>query len=278
MNNQKKYSKYRSKSLDKYMYNKKYENLCSDAKNNETDNRYSKEIIFVSHGETTENIAIKNGDSYDEFNVELTKNGELQATETGKYLNMFNEFDKVFSSPEITCIQTCEFIFKEILSHENIKNNLLRDQRLIEMGHNYNGFNGLSKHERNKILGKNQYLAMLYKKNEETKNPYDKIETTRKLWNAYSEFLEIDPTIYQVENNIKSFLNDLKMVEGHRILVVVHKGTMEIIQNIICNIDFMSYISNKKCLDNCCIMCTYLDKNNNYNIIKNANTDHLNKI
>jgi broad specificity phosphatase PhoE len=41
-----------------------------------------KRIIFVRHGESTENIASKEGKKYDKNNIVLTENGKKQAKKT----------------------------------------------------------------------------------------------------------------------------------------------------------------------------------------------------
>ena len=56
------------------------------------------EIIFVRHGESTQNEAYKNNEEYDVNNIVLTKLGTKQANKTGKYLNIYGKYDAIFSS------------------------------------------------------------------------------------------------------------------------------------------------------------------------------------
>jgi broad specificity phosphatase PhoE len=66
-----------------------------------------KRIIFVRHGESTQNKDYRDNKSYDKNNIKLTELGEKQAMITGKYLyKIFGKFDKVYSSPATRCIET----------------------------------------------------------------------------------------------------------------------------------------------------------------------------
>ena len=62
-------------------------------------------IIFIRHGESTENIATLQGVAYDKDSIILTKLGEDQATKTGEYLSKtFGKFDMIYSSPVRRCV------------------------------------------------------------------------------------------------------------------------------------------------------------------------------
>jgi bisphosphoglycerate-dependent phosphoglycerate mutase len=77
-----------------------------------------KKIIFVRHGESTENLANKKGEKYDESKIVLTKDGIKQAKLTGKYLHKtFGKFDKIYCSPVHRCRQTYDIISEEIKSY-----------------------------------------------------------------------------------------------------------------------------------------------------------------
>lgn len=39
-------------------------------------------IIFIRHGESNENVAMEDGKSYDKNNINLTKQGKIQAEKT----------------------------------------------------------------------------------------------------------------------------------------------------------------------------------------------------
>jgi broad specificity phosphatase PhoE len=74
-----------------------------------------KRIIFVRHGESTENKASTDNKSYDPNNIKLTELGKQQAMITGKYLyKIFGKFDKVYSSPATRCKETANIIMEEI--------------------------------------------------------------------------------------------------------------------------------------------------------------------
>ena len=179
-----------------------------------------KKIIFVRHGESTENKASKDNKSYDKNNITLTNEGKKQAKITGKYLyKIFGKFDKVYSSPATRCINTANIIMDEI----NYKKKINIDELLVEIGYKFNIMDGLSKDEKNNIfdsiklnLPKDKLFngiknfRQLEKIIEETVNPYDRI----KLYNIWNEIekedLKIKPNTSQVKNNIKKFLNNLK--------------------------------------------------------------------
>ena len=85
-------------------------------------------IIFVRHGQTQTNLK---GETYsldDSINI-LNKTGELQAIETGKYLNNFYKFDLIISSPKIRAIQTAELIAKQV----NYKKKIIKNDLIMEL-------------------------------------------------------------------------------------------------------------------------------------------------
>ena len=59
------------------------------------------EIVFVRHGESIGNVAKEKGTSYDASNICLTSKGVEQATQTGKYLEIFGNFDVVKNNFEL---------------------------------------------------------------------------------------------------------------------------------------------------------------------------------
>lgn len=112
-----------------------------------------KRIIFVRHGESTENKASTDNKSYDPNNIKLTELGEKQAQITGKYLyKVFGKFDKVYSSPATRCIETANMTLRVnlllrnniIMEEINYKKKLDIDELLVEVGYNHNNLDGLS--------------------------------------------------------------------------------------------------------------------------------------
>ena len=75
-----------------------------------------KKIIFVRHGESTENLANKKVEKYDESKIVLTKDGIKQVKVTGKYLH------KTFKKTNIKIY---------IFSNLNISNNIINIQEII---------------------------------------------------------------------------------------------------------------------------------------------------
>ena len=251
-----------------------------------------KRIIFVRHGESTQNKECRDNKSYDKNNIKLTDEGKKQAMITGKYLyRIFGKFDQVYSSPAIRCIETANIIMDEI----HHKKKLDIDESLIEIGGKSNITDGLSKDEENKIydsitinLPKDKLFngiktfRQLEKKLEETVNPYDRI----KIYNTWGEIetkhLQMRPNTSQVKNNYKRFLNNLKKSDDETILIVSHAGCIGLLQRIICNINLnnidikiiLTNLDTNKLFGNCCICCLGLE-NNKLTLVSPANTNHL---
>lgn len=253
-----------------------------------------KRIIFVRHGESTENKAYTDNKSYDPNNIKLTDEGKKQAMITGKYLyKIFGKFDKVYSSPATRCKETANIIMEEI----HHKKKLDIDELLIEVGYNHHNLDGLSKEEQDKIfdsmtinLPKDksnlklfngiEYFKQLEKRLEETVNPYDKIKIHKIGNEIYDNHLQMKPNTYQVKNNYKKFLNNLKKIDDETILIISHIGCIIWLQKIICNYYNMDIeiILNKldtnNLFGNCCICCLGLE-DNKYSLVSPANTNHL---
>jgi broad specificity phosphatase PhoE len=240
-------------------------------------------IIFVRHGESTENIALEKGKSYDPDNIVLTDLGIEQATKTGKYLTKtFGKFDKVFSSPVTRCVQTSNLIMEQIgFPPESIK----IDDLLVEIGfHNDNSI-GLSKDQKEKFLKKNNKILNLQKQIENISNPFDVLSLNIKLYNEYNKYLKMNPNPYEAKLNCEKFLDKLKNYHDiKQILVVTHGGIISLIQKFICNIDIENRVQfSKKNFDsinelfgNCTILCIYFDPINlTYKLVSPANTYHL---
>ena len=73
------------------------------------------EIIFIRHGESTQNVAIKNNQEYDRENIKLTELGQHQAIQTGKFLKKhFGKIDAIIHSSIFRCQETAELIAKQL--------------------------------------------------------------------------------------------------------------------------------------------------------------------
>lgn len=84
------------------------------------------EILFVRHGQSTQNLAYEKNEEYDPINVSLTQLGKEQAKITGKFLKIYGEYDVIFSSPLLRAIETSHIIKKEL----KYKKNLLHDSQI----------------------------------------------------------------------------------------------------------------------------------------------------
>jgi len=245
-----------------------------------------KKIIFVRHGESTENIATITGKSYDKDKIVLTKLGEEQAKITGEYLyKTFGKFDKVYTSPVTRCVQTADIIINQI----DYKKKLEIDNLLVEIGYESNILDGLSKEEKIKIfdnikltLPKDNFYTgiktfrQLEEKLNKTNNPFDKLKITKNWSNIEKIHLNIKPNKQQVKNNLKKFLKYLTKSNDENILVISHGGCISTVQKMICNIDInnihISFTPTE--INNCSIACISL-KNNKYSLVSSANSSHL---
>ena len=255
-----------------------------------------KRIIFVRHGQSTENKASTDNKSYDPNNIKLTDEGKKQAMITGKYLyKVFGKFDKVYSSPATRCKETANIIMKEI----NHKKKLDINELLIEVGYNHHNLDGLSKEEQDKIFDsitinvpKDKFNLKLFngiktfrqleKRLEETVNPYDRI----KIYNIWGDILQnnlrIKPNSTKVGKNYKKFLNNLKKTDDETILIISHGACIGLLQRMICNITLnnmdikiiLNKLDTNNLFGNCCICCLGLE-DNKYYLVSPANTNHL---
>ena len=241
-------------------------------------------IIFIRHGESTENISVSNGEAYDKDNIILTEKGIKQSKITGKYLNKtYKKFDYIISSPITRCIQTSNIIMNELkYNHKE----LIIDKNLIENGSNYDSLAGLSKIDRDEIIDSDKKYNKILTKINLTKNPYKKYILNKKIYNYVINNYKYSPNLYEVKDNIINFLSKLKILikenNYKKILVITHGGVINIVQKIICNIDIETeiYLSNKEftheneLLGNCTCSCIGLE-NNEFKLISPANTYHL---
>jgi broad specificity phosphatase PhoE len=61
-------------------------------------------IIFVRHGQSTQNLALELDQEYDRDNIVLTRLGIKQAEKTGKYINeIYGKIDMIYLSPIKRC-------------------------------------------------------------------------------------------------------------------------------------------------------------------------------
>ena len=255
-----------------------------------------KRIIFVRHGESTENKAYADNKSYDKNNITLTDEGKKQAMITGKHLyKVFGKFDKVYSSTATRCIETANIIMEEI----NHKKKLDIDELLVEVGYKSHISYGLSKDEKDKqlysfklnlpkdksnlkLFNGIENFKQLEKRLEETVNPYDRIKIYNTWGDIEQNHLGIKPNSTKVGKNYKKFLNNLKKTDDETILIVSHGACIGLLQRMICNISLnnidIKIISNKldtdKLFGNCCICCLGLE-DNKYLLVSPANTNHL---
>lgn len=272
----------------KYLkYKTKYTNLKNSSKIlNQYGGKNNKmvKIIFVRHGESTENVANTSGEAYDFNNIVLTTKGEEQARKTGKYLsNTFGKFDCVISSPITRCIQTSNLIMKEINFDVS---KIIIDKDVIEIGGLAHPFGGLSQQDTDKIVKSDKQVVSIEKNIAKTTNPYEKYVLSKKLYKHVSKNYEIKPSLYEAHDNLLNFLDTLKnIIENNNyknILVVSHGGILSLMQKIICGINpensiiiiDKKFVSLNEVIGNCA--CLYLGfENEKFILVTPANTYHL---
>ena len=279
MNYENKYYKYKSKYL-------KIKNVSNQTGGILQNNKKSKmiKIIFVRHGESTENVANEIGEAYDSNNIILTKKGEEQAKKTGKYLfETFGKFDCVISSPIIRCVQTSNLIMKQI-DYDTSK--IIIDDLIMEIGAHSHPFDGLSEKERETIQKSDEKYIQIMKNINDTTNPYEKYNLRIKLREHIDKDYIIKPNLYEARDNLIVFMNKLRNIirenDYENILIVSHGGILSLAQKIMCGVNptneiYFSekkYISTSELLGNC--SCLYLGfQNNKFTLVAPANTYHL---
>ena len=249
-----KYKKYKTKYLE--LKQKQKQNQMIGGKTNK---KNCVKIMFVRHGESTQNVAGEKGESYDAKNIVLTDKGIEQAKKTGTYLfKTYGKFDKVYSSPVTRCMQTSNIIMEQIGFEPEF---IQLDELLVEIGYYKDKLEGMSKEQIDNSMISNKKISKLEEKIKKTSNPYEKILLLNKF----------------------GYLEKLKNSNAcEQILVVTHGGIIGLIQKIVCNIDVENDILfSKKKFDsvkelggNCTILCLCLT-DNCIKMISPANTYHL---
>ena len=215
-------------------------------------------IFFVRHAITQNNI---DGTPYINNDHPITKHGELQAKDTGKYLKTFGKFDLIISSSRLRTIMTAECIAKELNYKKDIvldellseeiselyKDNielLSSSKKVIEITINNASKLQMSQYEKYKKLIKN------------TTDPFEKLKLEKKQYDLI-QLVSIRPSYEHRLKKANKFLNKLKSLNYKNVLVVTHSTEIKVFQSIISNTNF--YIDNK-------ILYTH---NNNNKILSN---------
>lgn len=187
------------------------------------------EIIFVRHGESTQNEAYKNNTDYDLHNIILTKLGESQAIKSAIYLNMYGKFDVIYSSPLFRAKQTANLIKQELkFNNDIIINNLLEE-------YNDGILDTMQIKEKNEYIAKNKKLTKLFEKETKETNLFKKYKITEQIQNEYFRYIKSTLDYNDQIKNVGKFLNYLKKQNYKRVLVVCHGGILDCISSIITN-------------------------------------------
>jgi broad specificity phosphatase PhoE len=239
-------------------------------------------IILIRHGESTENVATKEGKTYDAKDIKLTSTGIKQTKETANYLYKLygRDISLIYTSPVKRCIQTTELINSKF----NVK--VIPSNLLIEIGGISNPLDGLSSKDEMKII--DSHVGKIRKELEKKKDPFEKYVLMDKM----AEILDRDvkgvvPNLEGISINCKKFLNEMKKNNASKhgiILVITHGGVINMIQRLLCNINIRiarfhfstePFANKSELAGNCCLAYLLFDKK--YHLIEPANTRHLNK-
>jgi broad specificity phosphatase PhoE len=231
------------------------------------------EILFVRHGESTQNKAINNNEEYDKHNIILTIKGRKQAQATGKYIaKVFGKIDAIYHSPIYRCQETAEIIAKNL----DFTKELIPDKLLLE---------DAEKSDLNKLTTKE--ILKLYKKLDKkfdiiTKelNPFDKLKKYTLAEKNIAKKYNYEPNLDEVFVNYNKFLDQIKKTKHKRIVVIGHSGTTNTMTKIITGIDiYNGFIFNNKNIStsNCSICCVLYD-DNKFELVDFPNNEHLKKV
>lgn len=247
---------------------------------NEKDIKY---IVFVRHGQSTQNESNETNEKYDINNITLTDKGIEQAKITGKYLKkVFKKFDIIYTSPVVRCVETAKIISEQL----NLPNvNLIQDSLLIEAGEINHNLNELSFDQREKVISENKDISKLKEKINDELNPFNKLRLSKHFYKIFSDFYKVVPDYDQIHKNYVKCLNKIKQSTDNNILIIGHCGTLVNMQKIICGISLENDMikfnpsntknnQRKKC-GNCAIMCVKLSHDGNFELVSPPNNSHL---
>ena len=241
------------------------------------------EIIFVRHGESTQNLAYKTNTEYDVNNVTLTKLGEEQAQKTGEYLKIYGKYDAIYSSPLTRALQTANIIKDEL----NFKNDIIVNNLLEE--HNLGLVDRLQPKEANEYINKNKSISKQFEKEANEVNLFKKYKISKELNTQYFKYVKSTLDYEQQIQNVKKFLNFLKKQNHKRVLVVCHMGIIDVAISIVTNTNVYNddlqivlksqttRVKNPEPFiqDRNCSIAGFLLENNKYELIIPRNNMHL---
>ncbi len=215
------------------------------------------DIYMIRHGETDKNKEGKPPTP----DTPLNETGRQQAVQTGKQLSKMEPFDCVYVSPFIRTRETAELILNELPYHPNI----IFDERLRE----------IDKGNLDDVDDPNDDFNRILK---EYKEKY----STDKLFYQHFDEMEDELLKYytfeklsEITQRLTEFYEELKSSGHKRVLLIMHKGSIQISMQILFNIGETSFNIGAKRQDfkNCSI--SHVLYNGDYKLISSANTDHL---
>jgi broad specificity phosphatase PhoE len=230
------------------------------------------EILFIRHGESTENIAMKNNKEYDTNNIVLTNKGIAQAKATAKYIKkVFGKIDCIYHSPVYRCQQTAEIIAKNV----NYIKELVPNELLMEYGYT-SLFDNMAFTIKQKNIKK---IDKRFNKILKDMNPFTKLNNISSTQEDLEKKYNFKPDTNDVIVNYTKFFEDINK-NNKRILVIGHGGTTNIMLTRILNMNQFNSIAFREIgvkVTNCSIT-SVLYNNDKFELVQFPNDKHLTKI
>jgi len=213
---------------------------------------HNKDIYMVRHGETDKNKEKKPPTP----DTPLNDIGKQQAAQTGKLLANMEPFDCVYVSPFLRTRETAELILKELPYSPDV----IFDSKLREIDKGNLDDSDEPDDDFNRILNefKEKYPTdkLFFKHFDEMEDELLKYYTFEKL--------------SDVSRRLTKFYEELRSTKYKRILLIMHKGSIQISMQILFN---LSPGAKREDFKNCSI--SHISDNGKYKLISSANVDHL---
>lgn len=186
------------------------------------------ELYFVRHGETNWNLEHR---YYGITDIELNNAGICQAKEVGILLKDI-QFDKVYTSPLIRTIETCNYILEvNKATPQNIEKNI--DIKLMEQ--NLGLFEGYTYQELQL-----KFPQELKQWNHDYRSAPHGGENFEELYSRVIQFCKNELKLNNIEFTENKTITCSKELEKKRILVVSHMSVLRCIMMILLKMGFSS--------------------------------------
>jgi hypothetical protein len=103
---------------------------------------------------------------------------------------------------------------------------IIISELLIEAGEPHHKLTSLSKGESDKVISKIGELVKLHKVIDSELNPFRKLEISKTYYKEIVTYFEVDPDYKGLSSNYSKFLDEIKVSECGKILIVGHASTL----------------------------------------------------